>query len=216
MTKLIISILITLFFVAIASSQPEIVENGQPSDTAKSGTITTSGDGIITINGYVSQISVKVKGDIIITAKSKDKIKISGDPIKPETLSDDEIMKYLSPAVANVNAKAAVKKAGYLIYHNVDGEVRLNDNRFILKISGKVEKMTVYGIGIAYFDGEGKYKVTKEGSTEVIEQDWQKTAAVEDNPKKKKKKQVILAVVYGDNTKQKPLKAKADPDVEPK
>jgi hypothetical protein len=215
MTQYLLSISFLLLFTFTAITQPEIVENGQPSDSAKPGLLTTSGEGCISINAYVSQISIKIKGDIIITARSKDKIKITGDTIKPEILSDEDIDKYLSGVTTNAAVKAAAKKTGYLIYRGVDGEVKLNDNRFYLKCIGKVEEMTIYGIGVAYFDGDGKYKVTKEGSDEIIEQEWQKLNEHEnnaDNKNKKKQKQVLIPVIYGDYQ----IKTKAKPKPKPK
>lgn len=217
MTKYFLSILLLFVSIFTTFAQPEIVENGQPSDSAKPGSLTTSGEGCISINAYVSQISIKIKGDILITARSKDKIKITGDTIKPEILTDEDIDKYLPGVATNAVVKAAAKKTGYLIYRGVDGEVKLNDNRFYLKCIGKVEVMTIFGIGVAYFDGEGKYKVTKEGSDEIIEQQWQKLNEDENNAdnknkKKQKQKQVLIPVIYGDYQ----IKTKAKPKPKPK
>ncbi len=209
MLKYFLLVILPLILIFIAFTQPEIVENGQPSDSAKPGTLTTVGEGSLVINAYVSQISAKVTGDIIITARSKDKIKITGNTIKPEVLTDEDIDKYLPGLAANAVTKAAAKKAGYLIYRGVDGEVKLNDNRFYMKCIGTIKEMTAFGIGVAYFDGEGKYKVTKEGSDEIVEQEWQKLTDADDNAdnNKKKKKQILKPVIYGDYK----IKAKPNP-----
>ena len=76
----------------------------------------------------------------------------------------------------------------------------------MVKLVGTITDMIIYGIGIVYFEGDGKYNLTKEGSTEVVEKEWQKVS--EEESYKKKARTVLIPVIYGDYTVKAKVKVK--------